>query len=209
MALFGVVAPRAGSAWTTCNSNSMGVSLAARPMTFVPRRNIVELLDIYDKNRQRTGKIRPRGEQRQPGEYGLVVCVWVYDGRGKLLLTRRAPEKSFAGTWENSGGAAQAGEDSLTAVIRELREETGIQADSFDFEYLDTSRDDYNFYDHYCICRDVPLEKIKLQPGETDDVMWVTFDGVHSLIQQGKICRIIADQFLQFEAQLRKRQTAQ
>lgn len=169
----------------------------------------MELLDIYDENRQRTGKIRPRGEHRQPGEYGLVVCVWVYNGRGKLLLTRRAPEKSFAGTWENSGGAAQAGEDSLTAVVRELYEETGIKADPSEFEYLDTSRDGNNFFDHYCICRDVPLEQIKLQPGETDDVMWASFAGVHSLIQQGKICRIIADQFLQFEAELRKRQTAQ
>ena len=117
MALLGAVAPKAGFAWITCNSNSMGVSLAARPMTFDPRRYIVELLDIYDENRQFTGKILPRGAQRQPGEYGLVVCVWVYDGRGQLLLTRRSPQKSFAGTWENSGGAAQAGEDSLTAVV--------------------------------------------------------------------------------------------
>ena len=169
----------------------------------------MELLDIYDENRQRTGKICVRGEHREPGEYGLVVCVWVYDGRGHLLLTRRAPGKSFAGTWENSGGAAQAGEDSVTAIARELREETGIKAEPSEFEYLNTSKDGSNFFDHYCICRDVPLEQIKLLPGETDDVMWVSFEAVHGLIQQGKICRIIADQFLQLEEELQKRQTAQ
>ena len=169
----------------------------------------MELLDIYDENRQRTGKIRARGERREPGEYALVVCVWVYDGRGNLLLTRRAPEKSFAGTWENSGGAAQAGEDSLTAIRRELWEETGIEAESSEFEFLDTSRDGSNFFDHYCICRDIPLEQIKLLPGETDDVMWASFDTVHGLIRQGMICRIIADQFLQLEEELAKRQTAQ
>ena len=69
--------------------------------------------DIYDAQRRRTGRRHLRGTAWGPGEYGLVVCVWVYDGRGKLLLTRRASEKSFAGTWENTGGAAQAGEDSL------------------------------------------------------------------------------------------------
>ena len=169
----------------------------------------MELLDIYDENRQLTGKVRPRGEHREPGEYGLVVCVWVYDGRGHLLLTRRAPEKSFAGTWENSGGAAQAGEDSLTAIVRELWEETGIKADPMEFEYLDTSRDGNNFFDHYCLCRDIPLESIRLLPGETDDVMWADFDKVHALIDQGQICRIIAEQFLQFEEELKKRQTAQ
>ena len=89
----------------------------------------MEWNDIYDENRQPTGRVHCRGSGWKPGEYGLVVCVWVYDGRGKLLLTRRASEKSFAGTWENTGGAAQAGEDSLTAVQRELREETGATAE--------------------------------------------------------------------------------
>ena len=169
----------------------------------------MELLDMYDENRQLTGIVRQRGESRNPGEYGLVVCVWVHDGQGRLLLTRRAPGKSFAGTWENSGGAAQAGEDSLTAICRELREETGIIADPSEFEYLDTSRDSNNFYDHYCLFRAIPVEQIKLQPGETDGAMWVTFETVHRLVQQGKICRIIAEQFLQMEPELAKRQSAQ
>lgn len=169
----------------------------------------MEYLDIYDENRQKTGKIRCRGEHREPGEFGLVVCVWVYDGRGHLLLTRRAPEKSFAGTWENSGGAAQAGEDSLTAIHRELWEETGIEATVDEFEYLYTTRDGSNFYDHYCLCRDITLDQIRLLPGETDDVMWASFATVHLLIEQGKICRIIGEQFLQLEEELRKRQTAQ
>lgn len=169
----------------------------------------MELLDMYDQNRKLTGIIRRRGEPRQPGEYGLVVCVWVYDGKGKLLLTRRAQEKSFAGTWENSGGAAQAGEDSLTAIARELREETGIEAEGSEFEFLGSSQDNFNFYDHYCICRNIPLAQIKLLPGETDDAMWATFETVHRMIQQGEICSIIAEQFLQMESELVKRQTAQ
>ena len=64
-----------------------------------------------------------------------MVCVWVYDGRGHLLLTRRAREKSFAGTWENSGGAVKAGETSRQAIARELYEETGIQAEPEEFEH--------------------------------------------------------------------------
>ena len=64
----------------------------------------------------------------KPGEYGLVVCVWVCDGAGHLLLTKRAPEKkSFPNTWENSGGSAWAGESSRQAIARELYEETGAQ----------------------------------------------------------------------------------
>ena len=168
----------------------------------------MEYNDIYDENRNLTGRRHLRGTPWKPGEYGLVVCVWVYDGQGKLLLTRRAPEKSFAGTWENSGGAARAGENSLRAIVRELEEETGIRAEAEEFERLTTVRDKNAFYDHYCLKRDVPLEQIVLQPGETDGVRWATFEQVHELIRQKQICDIIAQQFLHEEPELRKRQFA-
>ena len=61
----------------------------------------MELNDIYDKDRNLTGRTHRRGTPWKKGEYGLVVCVWVYDGHGNLLLTRRAPQKSYAGTWES------------------------------------------------------------------------------------------------------------
>lgn len=169
----------------------------------------MEWNDIYDENRQLTGRVHRRGRPWKAGEYGLVVCVWVHDGRGNLLLTRRAPGKSFAGTWENSGGAAKAGETSRTAIARELFEETGIRAEESEFELLSTTRDKSMFYDHYCLQREVPIGEIVLLPGETDGVRWASFAEVHELIGQRKICSIIAQQFLQEETQLRKRQTAQ
>lgn len=164
-----------------------------------------EYNDIYDETRTPTGRTHLRGTPWGKGEYGLVVCVWVYDGRGHLLLTRRAPEKSYAGTWENSGGAARAGEDSLSAIVRELREETGIVAEKEEFTLLSTGRDKNNFYDFYCLKRDIPLSEIVLQPGETDDCMWASFAKVHWMIRTKKISKIIGKQFYRQEMQLRMR----
>ena len=169
----------------------------------------MELNDIYDKDRNLTGRVHRRGNKWGEGEYGLVVCVWVYDGRGNLLMTRRAPQKSFPHTWENSGGAARAGETSLQAIKRELFEETGIRAEERDFEFLSTTRDNHFFYDHYCLKVEVSLDEIVLQPGETDAVKWVNFAQVHEMIRKREICDIIAGQFLAEEAELKKRQTAQ
>ena len=169
----------------------------------------MEFNDIYDKDRRLTGRLHRRGDRWRRGEYGLVVCVWVYDGMGNLLLTRRAPEKSFAGTWENSGGAAKAGENSRQAIARELFEETGILAQEEEFEFLRSVRDKTCFYDHYCLRRQVPLEQIVLLPGETDCAQWASFRQVHEMIQNKEICSIIAQQFLEEEDALRKRQSAQ
>ncbi len=169
----------------------------------------MEYNDIYDENRTLTGRVHLRGTPWKAGEYGLVVCVWVYDGQGNVLLTRRAPEKSYAGTWENSGGAAKAGETSRQAIARELFEETGIRAGEEEFELIGTGRDRAAHYDYYCLCRATPLEQIRLLPGETDDVRWASFSQVHEMIREGKICHIIARQFLHQEQELRNRQTAQ
>ena len=122
-----------------------------------------------------------------------------------MLMTRRAPGKSFAGTWENSGGSVQAGEESLQAIVRELREETGIHAEPEEFEYLESGMDHCTHFDYYCLKKKVPLEAVALQPEETDGVRWVTFDEIHTMIERGQICKIIATQFLRQEPMLRAR----
>lgn len=166
----------------------------------------MEFNDIYDANRRLTGRKHVRGTPWRKGEYGLIVCVWVHDGKGHLLLTRRAPQKSFPGTWENSGGAAQAGETSRQAIARELFEETGIRAAESDFELLETRRDRDAFFDFYCLKNDTPLERIVLQKGETTDVQWATFSQVREMVKNQQICRIIGRQFLRQEPQLLERQ---
>ena len=56
-----------------------------------------------------------------------VRCVGglVYDGRGRLLLVRRANEPG-RGRWSVPGGRVEPGETDATALVREMREETGL-----------------------------------------------------------------------------------
>ncbi len=169
----------------------------------------MEYNDVYDRNRRPTGRIHVRGTKWNPGEYGFVVCVWVYDGRGKVLLTRRAKEKSYPGTWENSGGAVKAGETSRQAIARELFEETGIRVPEEEFELLETGMEGNTHFDYYCVRRDTPLSQIVLLPGETDGAQWATFEQVHQMIEEKKVCRIIARQFARQEPMLKSRQIDQ
>ena len=169
----------------------------------------MEWNDVYDENRNLTGKLHRRGTHWEEGEYGLVVCVWVYDGRGHVLLTRRARGKSFAGTWENSGGAAKAGETSRQAIVRELFEETGIRAEEDEFEFIGSDRDRSTHFDFYCLRRTTPLTQIVLLPGETDGVQWASLEQIREMVRSGEICRIIGRQFLRQEHELLKRQDAQ
>lgn len=56
----------------------------------------------------------------------LVAAAALVDPDGRVLLARRPVGKSMAGLWEFPGGKVQDGEVPEQALIRELREELGI-----------------------------------------------------------------------------------
>ena len=128
-----------------------------------------ELWDIYDANREPTGKQHRRGVPLKPGEYHLVVEAWLLNSRGEFLITKRSPDKGFPNMWESTGGSACAGDDSLTAVLREVREETGLVLDPDRGQLLFTLKRRDSFKDVWLFRQDFDLEDVVLQPGETTD----------------------------------------
>ena len=100
----------------------------------------MELWDIYDENKKPTGRTMKRNDWHlKDGEYHLTVLGVVAREDGTFLITKRVMTKAWApGWWEVSGGAAQAGEASYDAVLREVKEETGLTLTSYKFRGLVT-----------------------------------------------------------------------
>jgi 8-oxo-dGTP diphosphatase len=61
-----------------------------------------------------------------PARVLLVVAAALIDADGRVLLARRPPGKSMAGLWEFPGGKIANGETPEAALVRELKEELGI-----------------------------------------------------------------------------------
>jgi len=57
----------------------------------------------------------------------LVAAVALVDPDGRVLIAQRPEGKSMAGLWEFPGGKVDAGESPEEALVRELKEELGIE----------------------------------------------------------------------------------
>ncbi|MFD8572330.1 (deoxy)nucleoside triphosphate pyrophosphohydrolase [Streptomyces sp. NPDC059639] len=58
----------------------------------------------------------------------VVVAAALYDADGRLLAARRSAPAELAGRWELPGGKVEPGEAQEHALVRELREELGVEA---------------------------------------------------------------------------------
>ena len=153
----------------------------------------MELWDIYDKNKKPTGRTMKRNDWHlKDGEYHLTVLGVVARPDQTFLITKRVMTKAWApGWWEVSGGAAQAGEESYEAVLREVKEETGLDAGNAEGGYLFTYKrenpgegDNY-FVDVYRFVMDIDDKDLHLQTEETDGYMFATPDQIREFAEQG------------------------
>ena len=74
------------------------------------------------------GNQRERADIFRRGEWHRTVHIWLSDGRGKLLLQQRSPQKDIHPfKWDVScAGHVGAGEDPIGSAPRELHEELGL-----------------------------------------------------------------------------------
>ena len=139
---------------------------------------MAELWDIYDINKKKIGRTAERDVyQFKEGEYHIIVTGIIINSKNEILISKRAEHKKFGLMWECNGGSVLAGETSLEGIIRELKEELGIEFSKKEAIFLKETRRDKlppDFKDLWLFRRDIDLKDIVFQDGESVDAKWVT-----------------------------------
>ncbi len=150
------------------------------------RTSAQELWDVLDGDRRPTGRTHPRGIPLPEGEYHTVVLILLQNAKGEYLITRRAPNKGFPNMWEFTGGSALAGDDSRSAAVREVLEETGIVLDPAKGRLLSTERRNDCFMDLWHFDCDFDLSAVTLQEGETTTARAATREEIVQMERDGE-----------------------
>lgn len=145
-----------------------------------------ELWDVYDENRQLTGRVHRRGDRMPEGDYHLVVDIWIRNSEGKFLITKRSPNKGYPNMWEMTGGSALAGDSSLEAAVREVQEETGLVLPPENGRLVWQYRRHDSFKDVWLFDYDFDLAQVVLQEGETCDKGVASREEIGQLMAAGK-----------------------
>ena len=153
----------------------------------------MEFWDIYDENKQRTGRTMKRNDwNMKPDEFHLTVLGVLQRPDGKYLITRRRMDKEWAaGWWEVPGGGVNAGEDSKSAVIREIREETGIDVSKakggyvFSYKRINPEEQNNYFVDIYKFILDFDESDVEVQDKEVSEFSIAPIEEVKDYAEQG------------------------
>jgi isopentenyldiphosphate isomerase len=152
----------------------------------------MEIWDVYDRDRNLTGKKILRGEPNvlKEGEYELVVHVAIFNSEGEMLIQKRQSTKEqFPNLWDiSAGGHSIQGETSEEAIAREVYEELGYSRHNFLNErpYF-TINYPGGFDDVYVVIDDgLDINHLRLQKDEVQSVTWATKEEILQLIEENK-----------------------
>ncbi len=148
----------------------------------------MEYFDVYDKHGKKQNKTVKRGTVLKPGEYVLIIHLWIQNTRGEFLIQKRAKEddrKPYQ--WAITTGIAMTGETALTAVIREADEELGIKLTPNQLQEIDKFASKRNHFQTlttmYLVKQDIDLSTLVLNPEEVSEVAWKSLDAIQSMIE--------------------------
>lgn len=163
----------------------------------------MEIWDAYKQDGSLAGCDLIRGEEIPKGLFHLVSEIIVKHKDGMYLLMQRDWKKpNFPGLYEaTAGGSAIKGEEPYDVAVRELKEETGIDAKELNQIYRCTSKD--TIYYGYICETDCDKDSITLQEGETISYLWLTKEEFLKFVESDKYVQSYKKRMSEYLASIR------
>ena len=141
-----------------------------------------EKFDVLNELGEFTGEVASRDECHEKGLWHRAVYAFIIDKNCNILLQKRSKNKKlWPDKWDVTiGGHVNAGEFGRQAIIRECKEELGINITDDEIKYIVCTTSVYNknnyinnHYDEcYLITKNINIEDINLQKEEVSNIKY-------------------------------------
>ena len=141
----------------------------------------MEILDLYDEDGKPLGKTIQKGEKFDVGNIMLSI-IFIENSNNEYLIQHTSIAKGSK--YSSTGGHVSSGEDGITTIVREVKEELGlsINAEEITFVGLVKHPDRPCLINLFKLNKDIDVETLVLQKDEVEEVMWMKKDEILNLI---------------------------
>ena len=151
---------------------------------------------VYDKSKQLKRIIAKNEEKLVTEEDWLEgVTCFVINEKGEVLIEKRVNKGLTPGKLDLCSGHIDNDETQTQAMIRELKEELGIEIEeamnvikldlnSVPLEFMSSNKKRNFFITFYCLKRD--SSEIKMQKEEIEKIVWLPLEETFQLIKSGR-----------------------
>lgn len=167
----------------------------------------MELFDILKEDGSKSGLVRERGVAHREGSLHGTAHIWIVRERAggyDVLLQKRSEEKdSYPGCYDISvAGHIEAGQEPVSAAIREIEEELGAEAAEEDLRYIGIHRASFEGafhgrkfcdreYSYVYVYEDPDLKELSLQESEVEKVIWMDYEECMQKVRENSFLHCI------------------
>lgn len=142
----------------------------------------MEYLNLYDKSGNLVNKIGIRGKKTD--YLKGIVLVFIQNSKGEFLIQKTSISRN--NDFSTTGGHVCYGSTFEETVIKEVKEELGIDISKDNFSEVYTYIEDCYFQKVYYLKKDIEIEDIKIQKDEVEYVKWMNIETINFLIKNNQ-----------------------
>ena len=146
----------------------------------------MELLDVYDSLGNKTGRVVNRDNKDEifnKDEHIAVAIIYIENDKGEFLMQKTSKEKG--GYYSSTGGHINHGEDAFNTIIREVKEELGVDISNDNIISLGHICVDFPIRFIFYLKKNIDLNNIILQKDEVESVSYMSVDEIRNLLDKG------------------------
>ena len=146
----------------------------------------MELLDVYDSLGNKTGRVVERGnkdESFSDDEHIAVAIIYIENEKGEFLIQKTSKEKG--GHYASTGGHINHGEDAYSTIVREVKEELGVDVSNDNIISLGHICVDFPVRFMFYLKKNIKLNDITLQKDEVESISYMSADEIRDIQDKG------------------------
>lgn len=156
----------------------------------------MEYLSIYNDKKEKLPKVIARGTKLKENEHILITTIIIKNKQNKYLIQKTSKEKGSS--YALTGGHVAYNETSKETIIRETKEELGLDISKDNITYITDIHLKIPIMDIYYLEKDIDLNSITLQKEEVESIMFLKEEEIKEQIKNKKFKESHAKAFNKF-----------